>query len=193
MQNHLVIFAKEPRIGRVKTRLAREVGPVRAWRFYLSMLQKIPKRLKGKGPWKVWLSISPDEASRKAFPCRHVSFLRQGKGDLGRRMLRPASQLPCGPFVVIGTDIPGIQPCHIRKAFRMLGRKDVVFGPAEDGGFWLVGYKRHPYMKDPYQGKVRWSHPETLEDCLKNMERHKVGFVDCLADVDCAADLFAMT
>lgn len=178
-----MIFAKEPRIGRVKTRLARDVGKVAAWRFYRSMLATIPKRL--KGGWAVWLAISPDHA--------HMPFkgklLKQGSGDLGVRMLRPASLLPSGPVVIVGTDVPDIQPSHIRKAFRLLGKHDVVFGPADDGGFWLVGYKRHPIMTDPYKNQVRWSHPETLKDCLKNLRGKKVGFVDTLCDIDGADDL----
>lgn len=183
MQKHLVIFAKEPRIGRVKTRLARDIGKVAAWRFYRSMLLTIPKRL--QGAWRVWLAISPDHAHMPY----GVRVLKQGRGDLGQRMLRPARRLPPGPFIVVGTDVPDIQPSHIKKAFALLGKNDVVFGPAQDGGFWLVGHKRHPVLTDPYKGRVRWSHPETLKDCLSNLKAKKVGFVDVLCDVDCADDL----
>lgn len=189
MNKHLVIFVKEPRIGRVKTRLARDIGPVAAWRFYRSMLNMIPQRLCAKGPWQTWIAMSPDAAPLRDFSLKSMRYLKQGGGDLGQRMLRPAQTLPKGAFVVVGTDVPGIKVDHIRKAFKALGNHDVVFGPAQDGGFWLVGHKRHPIMVDPYRKSVRWSHAETLNDCLKNLKRHKVGFVDRLSDVDNQADL----
>jgi len=108
VQNHLVIFAKEPRIGRVKTRLARQIGPVAAWRFYKDMLATIPKRLQKKGPWQTWLAISPDDAPKRSFNVARVKWMAQGLGDLGQRMLSPADKLPPGRFVVVGTDVPGI-------------------------------------------------------------------------------------
>jgi len=188
MRKQLLIFAKEPRIGRVKTRLARELGRVSAWRFYRHMIYTMPRRLQGKGPWETMMAVSPDGAKARCFPYQKIKRIPQGQGDLGDRMLTPAFHLPAGPFVVIGTDIPDIQPAHIRQAFKMLGRHDVVFGRGNDGGFWLVGLKRHSILAHPYQ-KVRWSHPETLNDCLKNLTRYKVGFLEELADVDTKADL----
>ena len=59
-------------------------------------------------------------------------------------MRRPPLGLPPGPVVVIGSDIPGITARHIAEAFRLLGRHAFVFGPARDGGYWLVGARRRP-------------------------------------------------
>ncbi|NVK19700.1 MAG: TIGR04282 family arsenosugar biosynthesis glycosyltransferase [Methylocystaceae bacterium] len=184
MRNHLVIFVKEPRIGRVKTRLARDIGKVPAWRFYRQMLGTIPARLKGKGPWYTVISYSPDGLKPGLLQARADSYMAQGSGDLGERMYRPARTLPAGSFVVIGSDIPHITPAHIRKAFKLLGHNDAVFGPADDGGFWLVGLKRHPILSNPYNKTVRWSHPETLEDCVRNLKGKKVAFLETLTDVD---------
>lgn len=64
-----------------------------------------------------------------------------------------------------------------------------MFGPCVDGGFWLVGLKRHGAKVNPYHKKVRWSHPETLQDCLGNLKTAKVGFVDVLNDIDTLNDL----
>lgn len=184
MKRHLVIMAKEPRLGRVKTRLGREIGHVRAWTFYRRQLLSLPKGL--KGPWQVWLSITPDNALKRCFfPQSGVQFMGQDTGNLGQRMLYPSKKLPIGPYVLVGTDVPEIRAHHIRKAFRLLGHHDVVFGPATDGGFWLVGHKRHPKMVSPYGPKpVRWSHPETLQDCLKNLKGDKVALIETLSDVD---------
>ena len=174
-------------MGRVKTRLARDIGKVGAWRFYRTMLHTIPKRL-ARGNWQTWVCYSPDRTLPKVFGLNAVRWLQQGGGNLGDRMLRPVQTLPVGRFIVVGTDIPDIQPSMIKKAFRQLGQKDVVFGPSEDGGFWLVGLKRHPIVHNPYQN-VRWSHAQTLQDCLDNLKGRKVGFVDTLNDVDEIEDL----
>lgn len=194
MQNHLVIFAKEPRIGCVKTRLARDIGKVAAWRFYKSMVQNVPRRLAKKGAWKTWMAISPDQGSQRVFGNPNVALLDQGKGDLGQRMMRPSQTLPPGRFIVIGTDVAGIRPFHIRKAFKLLGKNDAVFGPAKDGGFWLVGLKRHPIIANPYSKNIRWSHPNTLQDCLDvlKIRDRKVAFIDELTDIDDGKSFSAM-
>lgn len=89
---------------------------------------------------------------------------------------------------MIGTDIPDIAVAHVRRAFRVLGSSHAVFGPAEDGGFWLVGMRRRPRAPDPYRG-VRWSTPHALEDTLRNLRGCTVGFTARLADVDTRSDL----
>jgi glycosyltransferase A (GT-A) superfamily protein (DUF2064 family) len=86
-------------------------------------------------------------------------------------------------MVIIGTDIPGITPAHIAQAFRLLGRHDAVFGPADDGGYWLVGLKRRPRLPHPFTS-VRWSSPHALADTLANLEGTTVAFVATLSDVD---------
>jgi glycosyltransferase A (GT-A) superfamily protein (DUF2064 family) len=86
--------------------------------------------------------------------------------------------------VLIGTDIPALAPQHIAEAFRLLGRYDFVFGPAADGGFWLVGARRSPCLP-PLFGEVRWSGPHALADVLANLPRDvSVGFAARLDDVD---------
>jgi uncharacterized protein len=91
--------------------------------------------------------------------------------------------------VLIGADIPAVGARHIAEAFHLLGKHDIVFGPAEDGGFWLVGARRSP-RPPPLFGKVRWSGPYALADVLGNLPRRvSVGFAARLADVDDATAL----
>jgi glycosyltransferase A (GT-A) superfamily protein (DUF2064 family) len=97
--------------------------------------------------------------------------------------------LPPGPVCLIGTDVPDISVADVRRAFRLLGRADAVFGPADDGGFWLVGLKRMPRVIDPYRARVPWSQPDTLERTLANLADHRVGFTARHHDVDSATDL----
>jgi glycosyltransferase A (GT-A) superfamily protein (DUF2064 family) len=86
-----------------------------------------------------------------------------------------------GPAVLVGSDIPGLTATHIAAAFRLLGRHDVVFGPARDGGFWLVGC-RH---RAPDFGEVRWSSRHALADTLANLPKSlSVGFAATLDDID---------
>src|SRR3546814_16124850 len=76
--------------------------------------------------------------------------------------------LPPGPAVIIGTDIPDIRPRHAAAAFRALGRHDAVFGPAADGGYWLVGLRRRPTIPRAFDG-VRWSTEHALADTRANL------------------------
>ena len=97
--------------------------------------------------------------------------------------------LPPGHVCLIGTDVPDISVADVRRAFRQLGDHDAVFGPAEDGGFWLVGLRRTPRVIDPYRGGVPWSRPDTLARTLANLSGGRVGFTTRHRDVDSAADL----
>jgi hypothetical protein len=90
--------------------------------------------------------------------------------------------------VIIGCDIPGIRREHIASAFRLLGSNDAVFGPALDGGYWLVGLRRRPGVLRSFAG-VRWSTPHALSDTLANLAGRSVAFIAALSDVDDAAAL----
>ena len=192
MKGHLVVMAKAPRIGAVKTRLARDIGLVGAWTFYRRTLYAITKRLFDPR-WTCWLSTTPDGArlTARGWPPRWRR-MPQGGGDLGTRLLRPFQTLGPGPVVIIGSDIPDIQPHHIAAAFKALGKNDVVFGPATDGGFWLIGARHQAALANPFHG-VRWSTEHALADTLANLAKlnngTRVGFVATLDDVDEAADL----
>jgi len=192
MTHHLVIMVKAPRMGRVKTRLARDIGAVAAWVFYRRTVSAITSRLYDPR-WACWLSVSPDRArfQARAWPARWRRFA-QGQGDLGARMLRPMAQLSPGPIVIIGADIPGIQSDHIAAAFTALKENNFVFGPATDGGFWLVGATRFPRLIDPFQG-VAWSTDQALGETLANLpDGTRVGFLETLNDVDDARDLMSV-
>jgi hypothetical protein len=189
LANHLVAFVKAPRLGRVKTRLAADVGVVVAWAFYRRTTAAILHRLGGEGRWQTWLAITPDAAAD--VPGLWPNAWRrigQGTGDLGQRMTRVMGALPPGPVIIIGTDTPDIRPEHIARGFRALGRHDAVFGPAADGGYWLVGLRRRPRLPEIFQG-VRWSTEFALADTLANARGLDVAMLDVLDDVDDGAGL----
>jgi glycosyltransferase A (GT-A) superfamily protein (DUF2064 family) len=105
-------------------------------------------------------------------------------------MQRIMEQMPPGPVVIVGTDIPALRPAHIAKAFSCIGRHDAVFGPARDGGYWLVGLRRRPRVVRAFGG-VRWSSAYALADTLANIEGLRIAYLATLSDVDDARDLAA--
>ncbi len=187
-QPRLVIMLKEPRAGRVKSRLARDVGAARATQFYRDALTSAVWRL-GRDPrWQTLLAVSPDVAvASKMLPAGFKRIAQRG-GDLGRRLQNVAASVPPGPVVIIGTDIPGILPADIWAAFRALGTHDAVFGPASDGGYWLVGLKRRPRCPRIFDG-VRWSTAFALADTKANLCGLKCAEISVKDDVDDGRDL----
>jgi rSAM/selenodomain-associated transferase 1 len=181
-------MARVPAAGRVKTRLARTVGVVEATRFYRTTARTVSARLARAPFWETSIAVTPDIDRSSPFWPAGVRTIGQGGGDLGRRMQRPMQRLGPGPVCVVGTDIPGIRVADVRRAFRALGAADAAFGPASDGGFWLVGLRRRPRLVEPYRD-VGWSRSDTLAAVLRNLAGCRVGLTTVLDDVDDAADL----
>lgn len=178
---HVVIFAKAPRIGMVKRRLAAGIGALAAWRCYGEITRRLIDRLARERRWTLWLAVTPDDAARRT---RHwsamahrrpVRRIAQGPGDLGARMGWVLRQLPRGPAVIVGSDIPGIDAPAIHGAFAALRSRDAVFGPATDGGYWLVGLRRRPAPRRHLPGRlfrqVRWSSEFALADTLAGLPK----------------------
>jgi rSAM/selenodomain-associated transferase 1 len=186
----LVVIAKTPVAGAVKTRLAREVGVTRATRFARAAGAALLARVGADPRWQTIVAVAPDAAvASHCWPSR-LSRMPQGGGDLGARMQRIFDRLPPGPALIVGTDVPGVAPAHIARAFRLLGAHDAVLGPAADGGYWLVGLRRRPRRLSIF-ADVRWSGPHALADTLANLEGRAVAFAATLGDVDDAEALAA--
>jgi rSAM/selenodomain-associated transferase 1 len=185
MRRHLILFVRAPQLGLGKRRLAREIGDVATARFERLMLALLLRRLARDRRWRLRIAVNPDKARHHArYWRRGVEVTGQGGGDLGVRMLRALAACPPGPVVLVGGDITALSAHHVAVAFRVLGGRDLVFGPAEDGGFWLVGARRRPRLP-PLFDKVRWSSRYALADALAGLPRRvTVGFVDRLEDVD---------
>ncbi|MBT4487642.1 MAG: glycosyltransferase [Rhodospirillaceae bacterium] len=190
-RGHVILFVKAPRLGAVKTRLGVEIGAPAAWRFYNTMLARLWRRLGHDRRWQTHLAVSPDRGAARWPP--GLPRQGQGRGDLGRRMAR-AMRGHGGPVVLVGGDIPDLKGHHIAQAMRSLRRADVVFGPAADGGFWLVGLRHGQRGRDGarlFKG-VRWSSPHALADSLANLSgTARVALLETLSDVDTPADYAA--
>ncbi len=181
---HAVIFARRPQLGRVKSRLAADIGPVNALRFYRSTLSALCRRLSTGGSWQTWLGVTPDASvlDARIWPDA-IPRLPQGDGDLGDRMERMLMAFGPNPALIVGSDIPEVSARHIAAAFDALRRKDLVFGPAADGGYWLVGARRGYDAAGLFRG-ARWSEPEALADTMTNAQGERIELLEELDDID---------
>lgn len=144
MKPTLVVMVKEPRAGRVKTRLGRDIGMTAAAWWFRHQVRRLLRTIDDPR-WTTVLAVAPDRAgmASRVWPA-HLPRWPQGQGDLGDRMARMMARAD-GPVCVIGADVPGITRAHVAQAFKALGDHDAVFGPAHDGGYWLIGLRRaHP-------------------------------------------------
>ncbi len=183
----VVVMARRPLAGAVKTRLAADVGPGCALAVYRLMLKRTLRRVSA-GPWRTVVAATPAGGRHRSW-ARGLPVIAQPRGGLGERMQAAFDAMPHGPVVMVGTDIPGLRRHHVRRAFRALGSHDAVFGPALDGGYWLVG------LGPPLRGQgifrdVRWSTRHALGDTLGAIPgAFSHALIDTLHDIDTAADL----
>ncbi|MDA1104211.1 MAG: TIGR04283 family arsenosugar biosynthesis glycosyltransferase [Gemmatimonadetes bacterium] len=190
----IVLFAKAPTPGRVKTRLAAGIGDVEAVRIYRAIGRATLDALRG-GPHRLIVYFDPPgpdalEATREWLGSEGVEYRPQSDGDLGRRMLRAfeACLEDSSEVCVIGTDIPGIDGETTREAFRALRNRDVVLGPTTDGGYYLIALREiHPTL---FEG-VAWSTPSVLEVTRTRAADSglSVALLDQKTDVDTARDV----
>lgn len=188
MKPTLVVMLKVPRPGRVKTRLGRDIGMVAAAWWFRHQVRALLRRIEDPR-WRVVLAVAPDDEGLRSrvWPVRFDRW-PQGSGNLGDRMIRMMRQAG-GPVCVIGADIPGINRKRVSKAFAALGNHDAVFGPAPDGGYWLIGVKTGSKLAKSALNGVRWSTEHALYDSRTALRLPRVVEVDTLADVDTVDDL----
>jgi len=152
MRPVILLFAKAPVPGRVKTRLAAGIGPEKAADlhrlFVYTMLDRLPKF----GEVELHLDILTDDFSRQ-----NVSQVPQSAGNLGNRMLHALT--PRVPALLLGSDSPTVPDAHIAAMLETTA--DVTLAPTDDGGYWAIAARRtHPTM---FEG-VRWSTADALAD-----------------------------
>ena len=190
----LVVFVKAPVIGGAKTRLAAGIGKVAAWRRHRAMSAQIIRATKSD-QWTSVLAVSPENAIARRFPKvwpNTMMRIAQGAGDLGDRQARFFNRFR-GPVCVIGSDAPQVHQRDIAQAFKALRSHDAVIGPAEDGGYWLLGLNA-PTPPGVFDA-VRWSHPQTradLESRLNLFALSKIKHLRSLRDIDHKEDLQAL-
>lgn len=182
MKDTVIVFARAPRLGAVKRRLARDIGNRAALQFHVATMTRLVRALMAERRFRTIVAVTPDRACLSL----RVKQIAQGGGDLGIRMHRAFWLYPKGRVAIVGCDIPAAGPVDLLAAFRALGRADAVFGPAMDGGYWLVAMGvRRPAR--PF-ARVRWSSEHALADTLVNFAGRRVERLRTLNDVDTVDD-----
>jgi rSAM/selenodomain-associated transferase 1 len=180
MKNALVVFARAPVPGKVKTRIAKIIGDQPAAELYAAMLNDtltLTESAAGQlRDCEVVVTYTPDDAFA---PGRHSLYqfwngarMPQNEGDLGHRMLDAIARLQGQGrerVVIIGSDSPDLPDDYLVQAFGALDRHDIVVGKATDGGFYLIG-TRITLSSELFAG-VAWSASSTLEQVLRNTTR----------------------
>lgn len=191
-RQQLVIMLKEPRPGRVKTRLGRDIGMTAAAWWFRHQSAGLIRRLRDPR-WDLILAVAPDVEglTSRVWPA-DLPRIAQGPGDLGDRMGRILRHMPPGPVCVIGADIPSITRQEIHEAFQSLGSHDATFGPAPDGGYWLVGLRRSGPPPTTLFRDVRWSTENALADSMASLPNLRIATVTTLTDVDTVKDLLPL-
>jgi uncharacterized protein len=185
----VIVFARSPRLGAVKRRLAAGIGDLAALRFYRRTTQLVLGRVSRETRWRTVLAITPDDAvTGRCAWSGNYQRLAQRHGNLGERMERALLRFPSNPVLLIGSDIPDIGARQIEAGFTALGHSDLVFGPSDDGGYWLVG-ARYGKLAHGLFENVRWSSPYAMADTLANSKRRRIALLEELVDIDTADDL----
>lgn len=197
--NCILVFARAPQPGKVKTRLAAQIGDEAAAKLYAAMLQDtlgVAQKAAHETNCEVVLCYTPDDALAPgdyslANFWQGEKLLQRGN-DLGAKMrhaLQKCFDEGANRVVIIGSDKPDLEVSTLQTAFEELEGHDVVFGPALDGGFYLIG-SRAPLLPRLFD-KVTWSHDSTLQTVLANAKKlhYKVSLLPEGADVDEENDL----
>jgi len=187
----LIIFAKAPQAGKVKTRLIPDYTGEQACRVYQQLLEFTVSALARLPDVDVELQCTPDKKHSffQYLKAQYkIALAVQPGGDLGQKMSSALFNklLEYKKVVLIGSDIPAIDKDYIKHAFAMLDRHPVVLGPAEDGGYVLVGLnKPQPNMFVD----IAWGSSKVLQQTIDQMEPEIPILLDTLWDVDRAEDV----
>ncbi len=189
----LHIFLKNMIPGKVKTRLAKDIGEEAALEVYQALVEKTRETCKGLDiPKVLWFdSFLPNPSDLGNWGHSPLLIrLQQGK-DLGEKMRNAflySFQNGSTASVLIGSDCPELHELHLTEAFQILAHKDVVLGPAKDGGYYLVGLLSD--TPELFHG-IEWSTDTVFSRSLEKMQwaRKQVGLLPVLSDLDDNADL----
>lgn len=193
MNTPVVVFAKAPVPGQVKTRLVPALGADGAAALALRMLRHTLAQAAGAGLGPVELCAAPDgthPALREAAATAGATLAVQGEGDLGARMHRAFERQLAkhAGALLVGTDAPALDAAVLREAARALASHDAVFVPALDGGYALIGLRRADARC--FVG-MRWSHAQVMADTRERLRAAGLRWAELppLADIDEPADL----
>ncbi len=191
MRDAVIIFAKYPQMGKVKTRLAATAGELFAYEFYKLCSQNTFDECSGLSVEKYLFFTGEDEDKFKSWAGGNFLLTAQDGADLGERMrnaFRSVFNNGAERAVLIGTDIPGISARLINNALEMLEGSDAIIGPANDGGYYLIGLKK---LEESIFENIPWSTRHVQEITLLRLKHlgFKTYLLEELFDIDSEKDL----
>jgi len=189
-KNLIIVFVRNPELGKVKTRLAKTIGDKDALKIYTILLKHTESVLHKVSSDKV-VYYSEEIQKNDLWDNGHYQKKLQKGADLGARMkhaFETAFDDLYEKVVIVGSDLFDLKPTHIEQAFTALENHEVVLGPSLDGGYYLLGMKKmHPAV---FKNK-QWGTDSVLEFTLKNLNQQNVKLLEALNDIDTFEDLEA--
>ncbi len=194
----LIIFSKVPRKGLVKRRLAAQIGTERAFYYFSLLFRKTLNEaffLAARKFLYLWPEDwTPEELSPFSDLIGAFTLKSQSGADLGERMLQALKEVMGQGFqkvLLVGADIPFLSREILEEAFSALQSKEMVLGPAEDGGYYLIGFRRETSGWEALFEGIPWGGAEVFEKTLKKARLIGVSIhlLPPLFDVDTAEDL----
>jgi rSAM/selenodomain-associated transferase 1 len=189
MKKAIIIFQKNEILGKVKTRLANDVGHAKAMEIYQFLVSYTHKILKDL-PVEKFIFYSDFIEENNILNSNYTKLLQQGD-DLGERMFHAFQTLFKKGYqsvVIIGTDCYELNKEHIENAFESLETFDFVIGPAKDGGYYLLG---STFLEATiFMGKI-WSSDSVYKETLQNFDEIGLDYtiLETLSDIDSINDL----
>ena len=193
----IIIFAKAPEAGKTKTRLIPALGAEGAAELHKRMSQHIIDKMLASNLAPVELQCYPNsqhEFFLRLLDKHCIELHRQQGDDLGERMSNAMMKALTNykHAIIIGTDAPALSETYLKSAIEQLkSGVDVVIGPAEDGGYVLIGLSRH--NPDIFEN-IDWGTEQVLDQTLDRINKSKLGLhtLDVLWDVDTPNDLWKL-
>lgn len=187
-KNLLIIFTRNPELGKVKTRLAKKIGNENALIIYNTLLNRTKNATKNLDCEKaIYYSVKIRE--HDIWDATIYQKYQQHGADLGIRMhnaFRKAFSNNYDKVVIIGSDLFDLNPDHINKAFKALDKNDIVIGPAHDGGYYLIAMKS--LFPQVFKNK-NWGTSTIFQDTIKDLENKSIHVLETLNDIDVYDDL----
>jgi len=189
MSNPLImVFVRNPELGRVKTRLAKSIGDQAALETY-KILSKHTSKIISEIDSDQLIFYSDKIQDNDVWTATNCKKQIQTKGDLGQKMLAAFQygfSLGYQKILIIGSDLYSLRPKHIESAFEQLENYDVVIGPALDGGYYLLGLN---FIIPKIFKQKQWSTSSVLKETLSDLKEFNVNLLEPLNDIDTYEDL----
>lgn len=190
----VLLYAKYPQRGRVKTRLSRAIGPEHAVALYRCFVRDLLAMLRA-GPRRVCVCYAPRaaEADFREWLGAEYAYLPQRGSDLGARMKASFQQMfqsGCRAAVLVGSDLPDLPAAHIDTAFQQLEAHDAALGPTDDGGYYAIGFRADTFTPEAFDG-IAWSTESVYAQTIRQLTTagRTCASLPGWWDVDVAADL----